>query len=159
MRSDKQYFSYYIKENILIFDVFDYIEELAADAVDYFIEWNLIKDDYVSLKCTILKNFVHQRLEFDTKTLNNKAKKLNCKVLCFFKKKNQYNQWSVYFKEPEKVVKTIRLALKKSLPNFIEIEDTTTLFQSISGSYNNLPVILPTGEDEDFLHKKLKKLK
>jgi hypothetical protein len=158
MRTNKQYFAYYIKDNILIFDVFDYIEELAADAVDYFNEWGLIKDDYVSLKCTVFKEFVQQRLNFDTKALFSKAKFLNCKVLCFYKKKKTYNQWAIFFKEPEKVINLSKKILKKNLPNFIETEPETTLFQSISGSFNNLPVVIPSGEDEEFVQTKLKKL-
>ena len=59
MRPSKQYFCYYLKDNVLIFDVFDYIEELAADYVDYAHEWGFIKQDKVSSKKLRIKEFIH----------------------------------------------------------------------------------------------------
>ena len=58
-RKHKQYFIYYIKDNVLIFDVFDYIEELAADYVDYCYDWNLLKDNIVVSKPIRIKEYIN----------------------------------------------------------------------------------------------------
>ena len=159
MRTNKQYFFYCVKDDILIFDVFDYLEELAADTVDYFFDWNLVKDNKVSLKNTIFKEFVNQRVSFDIKMINTKAQKLNCSVLCYVKDKKEYNQWSSFFEDSEKVVKMLKRILKKNLPSFFLIEDGLDLFKTINGTFKNIPTVSLSGEDEEFLNKNLKKLK
>lgn len=157
-RKHKQYFFYYIKENILIFDVFDYIEELGADYVDYCHEWGLVKDDFVLIKPSFIKHFMGYETNKDFfPIILDKSKQF--KVLCFYKEKNQLNEWSKFYKEPNKFINIIRRKLKKDLDNFFEIKENTSLFQNIKGVYQGIPCILPSGEDEDFLLNINKKLK
>lgn len=157
-RKHKDYFIYYLKENVLIFDVFDYIEELAADYVDYCFEWNLIKDDKVSDKNTRIKEYVQLYIPNALISINDKLSKCNCRCLCYFNPKNEYNEWSKFFIDPEKFIKLAKKILKSRLPSFFEINDNC-LFKNVKGTFNNTPCLLPTGEDEDFLLKSLKKLK
>jgi DNA replicative helicase MCM subunit Mcm2 (Cdc46/Mcm family) len=159
MRTNKQYFAYCVKENILIFDVFDYLEELAADTVDYFNDWNLVKDGVIQLKSKILRQYLEERIKFDILIINNKSRKINCRVLCFYKQQTSFNVWSSFFEDPNKFIKVAKRLAKKFLPNFVEISNEKSLFQDVNGTFNNLPVVLPTGEDQEFLNKKLKKLK
>jgi hypothetical protein len=157
-RKHKQYFLYYLKDNILIFDVFDYIEELAADYVDYAFEWNLVKDGFVSAKNIRIKEYIRLYITSVVINMNDKLSKCNCKVLCYYNPKTELNLWSNYFKDPQVFIKIAKKVSKIVLPNFIEI-DQVNLFKDIKGTFNNTPCLLPTGEDEDFLLKSLKKLK
>jgi glutaredoxin-related protein len=157
-RKHKQYFFYYVKENILIFDVFDYIEELGADYVDYCFEWGLIKNNFVLNKSSFVKHFLfYVNNDSFFPVISEKEKKY--KILCFYKEKQQLNEWSKFYESPEKFVNFVKRSLKKNLNNFFEIKDDISLFQNIKGDYQGIPCLLPSGEDEDFLLKINKKLK
>lgn len=157
-RKHKQYFLYYLKDNILIFDVFDYIEELAADYVDYCFEWNLIKDNVVIERNTRIKEFIQVQVSLAQIVMNDKLRKCNCRVLCYFNPKHDLNLWIDYVKDPQKFIKIAKSVIKKKLPNFFEVQENN-LFKSIKGDFQGTPCLDPTGEDEDFLLKSLKKLK
>lgn len=157
-RKHKQYFLYYLKENILIFDVFDYIEELAADYVDYCFEWNITKDGKVSEKNIRIKEYIQLYVSEALINISDKLSKCNCRGLCYFNLKNELNEWSKFFEDPNKFINISKNIIKKRLPNFIET-DEKTLFKDIKGTFQDTPCLLPTGEDEDFLLKSLKKLK
>jgi hypothetical protein len=157
-RKHKQYFLYYLKDNIFIFDVFDYIEELAADYVDYCFEWNLIKDNVVIERNTRIKEFIQVQVSLAQVVMNDKLRKCNCRALCYFNPKNDLNLWVDYVKDPQKFIKIAKSVIKKKLPNFFEVQDNN-LFKSVKGDFQGIPCLDPTGEDEDFLLKSLKKLK
>jgi hypothetical protein len=157
-RKHKQYFVYYLKENILIFDVFDYIEELAADYIDYCFEWNLVKDNIVQSKNIRIKEYLNLHITDALIIINDKLSKSNCKILCYFNTKNDLNVWIDYFKEPQNFIKIAKRVLKSRLPNFIET-DEFNLFKDIKGVFQGIPCLCPTGEDENFLLLNAKKLK
>jgi hypothetical protein len=157
-RKHKQYFVYYLKDNIFIFDVFDYIEELAADYVDYCSEWNLLKDGKVSQKNIRIKEYIQLYVSDALIIINDKLSKCNCKGLCYFNAKDDLNVWSTFFDDPNRFISIAKKILKKRLPNFIET-DEKCLFKDIKGNFQGTPCLIPTGEDEDFLLKSLKKLK
>jgi hypothetical protein len=159
MRSSKQYFCYYLKDNVLIFDVFDYIEELAADYVDYAFEWNLVKDNKVSAKNIRIREYIDLWVTDALIQINTKSSKLNCKILCFYREKSNLNVWSTFFDEPNRFISIAKRVLKKKLPNFIEIQSNCLLFQTIKGTMSDIPCIIPSGEDEEFLTKVKKRLK
>jgi hypothetical protein len=159
MRPSKQYFCYYLKDNILIFDVFDYIEELAADYVDYAFEWNIVKDGKVSSKNIRIKEYIQLWISDAQIIINDKSSKSNCKVLCFFREKTNLNVWSSYFEDPFTFIKIAKRVLKQKLPNFIEINTEIPLFQCVKGTFNDIPCIIPSGEDEEFLTKNKKRLR
>ena len=156
-RKHKQYFLYYLKDNVLIFDVFDYIEELAADYVDYCFEWNLIKDNKVIAKNIRIKEYIQLWISNAVISINDKLSKCNCKVLSYYKEKQNLNIWNEYFVDPNQFIKIAKKVLKTRLNNFIETEEV--LFTNVKGNFNGTPCLLPTVEDEDFLLKSLKKLK
>jgi len=158
MRTNKQYFLYYIKDNVLVFDIFDYIEELLADYVDYCQEWMLLKDNKVSSKPNIFNTFINQSIELGLMTMKKKEKELNCKILCYFNEKSELNAWSNYYSDPLKRIQKVKSVLSKRLPSFIKIKDNRRPFQDVKGTFNGLPCIIPTGEDEEFLIKIKKKL-
>lgn len=159
MRPSKQYFCYYLKDNILIFDIFDYIEELSADLVDYLYEWNLIKENKASCKMSVIREYYNLWVSDAVISINDKLNKSNCKILCFYNEKPELNEWSKFFNDPQKILKTAKRVLKQKLPNFIEISSNASYFQTIKGTFDGIPCIIPTGEDEEFLTKTKKKLK
>ena len=158
IRKNKQYFIYYLKDNVLIFDVFDYIEELAADYVDYCFEWNLVKENFVSEKALNIREYIQLYITNALIIINDKLSKSNCKILCYFHKKNVYNDWVMFFKDPEKFIKPAKSILKKRLDNFIETEESG-LFKNIKGTFDGIPCLIPSGEDMEFILKNKKKLK
>jgi hypothetical protein len=158
-RKHKQYFIYYLKENIFIFDVFDYIEELAADYVDYCFEWKMVNENFVSEKTITIKAFIESYISETISNMEYKNDKINSKVFCYFKPKTQLNLWSNFFKNPNRFIKVSKSVLKNKLFNFKEIPEDLNLFQNIKGQFSGIPCLMPTGEDETFLLKMTKKLK
>jgi biotin synthase-like enzyme len=158
-RTNKQYFVYYLKENILLFDVFDYLEEIAADYVDYCYEWHLIKEEFVCEKNKVIKDYINLYLTDALMKMNSISLKSNCKILCFYNKKHQLNKWYSFFSNPEKFIKTAKKILKNRLLNFIDVSETHDVFQNVKGTFEDIPCLIPSGEDEDFLLKIKKKLK
>lgn len=159
MRTSKDYFIYYIKENILLFDIFDYIEELGGDCVDFFFEWNLVKDDKILSKNKILKEFIEKQVQNAELIIDDKSKKLNCKVLCYFKEKKDLNVWSSFFEEPLKFIKIAKRSIKKNFPSFLTIDSEDEVFSLVKGTFDGIPCIIPSGEDEEILLKLQRKLK
>lgn len=159
-RKHKQYFVYYIKDNILIFDIFDYIEELAASYVDYCYEWHLVKDNIVSDKTCLIKDFFEKKYKDINHKILSLNKELNCYFIFYYQKKKIYNEWSSFMKDPEIFIKKAKKILKYKFPNFLEVEDENlNLFERVKGTYENLPCLLPSGEDEHFITKHKRKLK
>jgi hypothetical protein len=159
MRYSKDYFFYHLKDNILIFDVFDYIEELAANYVDYAGEWGLVKEGKVNSKNIRFKEYVNLWVSDALIIINDKLNKSNCKILCFYREKLNLNVWNEYFNDPNRFIKVAKKVLKSKLPNFVEIQSEKPLFQCIKGTFDDYPCIIPTGEDEEFLISIKKKLK
>jgi len=159
MRYSKDYFFYHLKDNILIFDVFDYIEELAADYVDYCYEWQLLKNGKISEKNIRIKEYIQLWITDALIIINDKLNKSNCKILCFYREKINLNVWNEYFDDPNRFIKVAKKVLKSKLPNFVEIQSEKPLFQCIKGIFDGYPCIIPSGEDEEFLTKHKKKLK
>lgn len=158
MRSNKEYFLYYLKENTLLFDIFDYIEEIAADSVDYCLEWNLLKDGKVNCKKKVLKEYFDGCISMAVNEINKKVNKKRCNIICFYQEK-EMNSWKDYFEDSKSIIKLTKSILKKKLINFIEIKSINPLFQDVQGTCFDLPCVIPTGEDEEFLTKSKKKLK
>jgi hypothetical protein len=158
IRQNKQYFIYHLKDSVLIFDVFDYIEELAADYVDYCFEWKIVKDNFVSDKSKIIKGYLESHIEKALDVINKKLTESNCKILCYFYKKENYNDWQSFFKNPERFIKVSKSIFKKQLPNFVET-DEKGLFTDIKGTFDNIPCLMPSGEDLEFILKNKKKLR
>jgi hypothetical protein len=156
---DKVYFSYYIKENIIIFDIFEYIEQLGADTIDFMYEWNLFNQDKVVFKQKIIKNFLENKIKNDIKKVLTYSNKINCSVLCFFSKKQNLTEWSMYFDNPFKFLDLCKKVCKKNLPNFIENKNILNTFQTKKGTFFDIPCLIPSGEDEEFLQGLIKKLK
>jgi hypothetical protein len=158
IRKNKQYFIYHLKDNILIFDVFDYIEELAADYVDYCFEWNLTKENFVVEKTKNIKDYIQLYITDALIIINDKLSKSNCKILCYFHKKDKYNDWNIFYKNPDKFVKIAKTILKKRIGNLVETEEKN-LFTDIKGTFNDIPCLIPSGEDLEFISLNKKKLK
>ncbi len=159
-RSNKEYFIYYLKENVLIFDIFDYIEELGTELVDYLHDWNMIKQEKIIYKNKIVKEFLNRRILQDFEKFNRFVLKEQCTTFCFFVKKPILKVWCEYFEDCEKFIKHCKRTCKNILPNFIENKNETLfLFEKIKGSFNGIPCLLPSGEDEIFLQKNIKKSK
>ena len=101
---DKVYFSYYIKENVIIFDIFEYIEQLGADTIDYMYEWGLFKDDKVVFKSKMISLFLEEKIKNDIKKVINYSNRINCSILCFLSMKSQLflimNQHLLLFQGP-----------------------------------------------------------
>ena len=117
---DKVYFSYYIKENVIIFDVFEYIEQLGADTIDFMYEWNLFKENKVIFKSQTIKNFIENKIKNDIQKVITYSNKINCSILCFFTMKDSLTEWSTYFDDCYKFITLCKKICKKKLPNFIE---------------------------------------
>ena len=156
---DKIYFSYYIKENIIIFDVFEYIEQLGADTIDFMYEWNLFKDNKVIFKTQTIKEFLENKIKNDIQKIINYSNKINCSVLCFFTMKNNLTEWSMYFDDCYKFITLCKKICKKKLPNFIENKNVLISFQNKKGTFCDIPCLIPSGEDEELLQSLIKKVK
>lgn len=159
-RNHNDYFIYYLKDNVLIFDVFDYVEELASDTIDFLNDWNLLKDGKVSYKSKTIKEFLQRKISNDVKKFNLFIVNNNCQSFCYFKKKNNLNVWSEFFEDPEKFLKHCKRICKDFLINFYEDKcEDCCYFQKVKGKFLDIPCLSPSGEDEVFLQKIIKTLK
>lgn len=156
---DKVYFSYYIKENIIIFDIFEYIEQLGADTIDFMYDWNFFKDDKVIFKSKVIKCFLENKIKNDIQKVLMYSKKINCSILCFFSNKTNLSEWSNYFDDSYKFIFLCKKICKKNLPNFIENKNNLINFQNKKGTFFDVPCLIPSGEDEEFLSSLIKKIK
>ena len=156
---DKVYFSYYIKENVIIFDIFEYIEQLGDDTIDYMYEWGLFKDDKVVFKSKMISLFLEAKIKNDIKKVINYSNRINCSILCFFSMKDNLTEWSLYFDDHHRFINLSKKLCKKLLPNFIENKTSLISFQNKKGLFCDIPCLIPSGEDEELLQKLLKKLK
>lgn len=160
-RNKNQFFIYYLKENVLILDVFEYLEHLAATTVDYLYDWGLFEtNNKVKFKSSIIKEYLQGKIERDVLYFNNISKKINCSIICFYRENQQLKVWDQFFEDPKKFINSCKRICKKSLPNFFEdSNEDVRLFQRVKGSFENIPCLIPNGEDEEFLQKKLKKIR
>jgi hypothetical protein len=160
-RSCKQYFIYHLQENILILDTFEYLQSLAASTVDYLFEWHLVdKNDKAKFKTNIIKQLLESKIKNDVNIFLESSKKYNCLILSFYREQSVFKNWEDYFEDPKKFINVCKRSLKKNLPNFFEDKNKDVrLFQRVKGQFNDIPCLIPSGEDEEFLQKKLKKLR
>ena len=156
---NKVYFSYYIKENVIIFDIFEYIEQLGVDTIDFMYEWNLFKDNKVIFKPQVIKEFLVNKIKNDIQKVVTYSNKINCSILCFFTMKENLTEWSLYFDDCYKFITLCKKLCKKNFPNFIENKTNLVSFQNKKGTFFDIPCLIPSGEDEEFLQKLLKKIK
>ncbi len=156
---DKIYFSYYIKENVIIFDIFEYIEQLGADTIDFMHEWGLYKNNKVVFKTQTIVDFLEQKIKKDLDKILDYSKRINCSVLCFLNLNENVTEWSLYFDDYNKFIKIAKKICKKILPNFIEIGFDKLSFKNKKGAFCDVPCLIPSGEDEELLQKIIKKIK
>ena len=157
--NNRVYFSFYLKENIIIFDVFEYIQQLGADTVDYLYNWSLFKDDKIIFKSKIIKEFLELKIKNDIQIVINYSKKINCNILCYFNENGDVCDWSTYFADYNRFICLCKKICKKQLPNFIEKKVNCLKFKHKKGNFFEIPCLIPSGEEEEILHLLIKKLK
>lgn len=159
----KKYFFYYLKENILVFDVSCYIDELAVHVIDFFFEWQLLKqvDDQTVIQThtKLVKELLERKIEqeiidFKEVVINN-----NCKMLSFYTTNSEPKEWKKYFSDPLKFLKICKKVCKKNLPNFYEVKIEKPLFLKRKGTFLDFACVIPSGNDDEFIIKALDKLK
>lgn len=155
----KKYFFYYLKENILIFDVSSYIDELAIHVADFVYDWDLLKEGKVSCTNKLIKELITQKIEQEIKEFKKIVNENNCKMLSYFSLNSEPKEWKEYFSDPLKFIKISKKVCKKNLPNFIEEKVEQTSFKKRKGQFLEFSCIVPSGEDEEFIVKALDKLK
>jgi endo-1,4-beta-D-glucanase Y len=162
MIKSKKYFFYYLKENILVFDVSYYIDELAVHVIDFFYEWDLLKNKEDIMVIANNPKLVKELLETKIKKELEEFKKIaninNCKILSFFSINAEPKEWKNYFLDPLKFIKICKRICKKNLPNFFETNVNQNLFLKRKGYFLNFSCIIPNGDDEEFLTKIINKL-
>jgi hypothetical protein len=157
--NDRVYFSFYIKENIIIFDIYEYIQQLGAETVDYLYNWSLFKDGKVIFKTKMVKSFLENKIKNDVQKVLNHSNKINCDVLCFFNINSSFYEWTAYFDDTNKFIEITKKLCKKNLPNFIENKHNALNFKHKKGSFFDIPCLIPSGEEEEALQVLLKKIK
>ena len=155
----KKYFIYYIKENVLIFDVSRYIDELAVHVVDFVYDWSLFKDNLVNCSDKLIKELIQTKIQTELEEFLKVAKENNCKILSFLFLTNLEKNWQVFFKDHLKFIKICKRTCKKFLPNFTESKIDKLLFLKTKGKFLDFDCLIPSGDDEEFLLKALDKLK
>jgi hypothetical protein len=156
---NKKYFFYYLKENILIFNVSCYIDELAVHVADFIYDWNLLKDGKVSCMDKLIKELITKKIEQEIKDFKKVVNDNNCKMLSYFSLNSEPKEWKEFFTDPLKFIKISKRICKKNLPNFIEEKVNQNLFKTRKGKFLEFSCIIPSGEDEEFIVKALDKLK
>ena len=157
-RKNNEYYIFYIKENVLIFDTFKYIEELAAETVDFMFEWNVVNDNKIIFNKKMIKTYLKEKIQKDLNEMKKFSSKINCDTFSFFQQKNFFNELGSFFQNPLEFIVFCKKICKKELPNFIENKQDINLFQEVNGFVFDIPCLIPSGEDEEFLQKYLKNI-
>ena len=155
----KNYFIYYLKENILIFDISCYIDELSVHVLDFVYDWNLMKNGLVNCSDKLIKELIQTKIENELNQFLKTAKENNCRILSVFFTFNEKKEWHSFFDDPIKILKICKKTCKKILPNFIDSKCDKKLFINKKGKFLDFNCLIPTGDDEEFLIKVLDKLK
>lgn len=156
---NKKHFFFYLKENILIFDVSFYIDELAVHVADFLYDWNLLKNGKVSCTDKLIKELICQKIESEIEEFKMIVKNNNCKMLSYFCLNSEPKEWKDVFLDPLKFIKISKKICKKNLPNFLEEKIDQILFKKRKGQFLGFSCIIPSGEDEEFIVRALDKLK
>lgn len=163
MTKSKKYFFYYLKDNILIFDISCYIDELAVHVIDFYYDWDLLKKEnnklYVNSNPKLIKELLETKIKKEILEFRNIAQTNNCKILSYFSVNAEPKEWKKYFADPLKFIKTCKRVCKKHLPNFYETFVNEKLFTKRKGEFLEFSCIIPSGEDDEFIFKALDKLK
>jgi hypothetical protein len=155
----KNYFLYYLKENLLIFDVSKYINDLALHVVDFVHEWELMDNNLVNCSQKLIKELIETKIKKDIDCLLSIANDNNCKILSFLFLNDEKIDWILYFSDYKKFIKICKSKCKKILPNFKEIKTNKKYFLKSKGLFNKIPCLIPSGDDEEFLTINIDKLK
>ena len=151
------YISFYLKENLLLFDASTYLNDLSLKIIDILYDWGMY-DEYVHCNQQFLNNIVIEQIQTDTKNVFQFAKKNNFKVLTYLNGDICTFKWCEYFKDSSLFFSICKKSFKKTFPNYFEIKGKT-LFKKRKGKFLNMECIIPAGEDEEFLNQVLDKLK
>jgi hypothetical protein len=155
----KKYFLYYLKENVLIFDVSCYIDEMAIHVIDFVYDWKLIKNDVVNCSQKLIKELIHTKITLELNCFLETAKDNNCKIICVLIKDNKEKNWWKYFDEYQKFIKICKRNCKAMLPNFKQIDTDKKFFVKTKGTFLDFPCLIPSGDDQEFIESVLDKLK
>jgi len=159
----KKYFFYYLKENILIFNTSDYIDELAVYTINFLYDWNLLKPSdtglLVDCKQKLIKELIEIKIQKEIENFKKIVNDNNCKMLSYFSINAEPKDWKNYFVDPLNFIKICKKVCKKNLPNFIETKTSENLFQKKKGHFLDFLCVIPSGDDEEFVVRLLDKLK
>jgi hypothetical protein len=155
----KNYFSYYLKENVLVFDISCYIDELSVHVLDFAYDWDLFKNGLIKCSDKLIKELLQRKIKSELEDFIKVSNENNCKILSYSFDTANVKEWHSFYEEPNKMTKMCKSICKKNLPNFVEFKTNKKLFTNKKGSFLNFTCIIPSGEDEEFLLKKLDKLK
>ena len=101
----KNYFLYYLKENLLIFDVSRYIDDMALHVIDFVYDWGLLKADLVNCSQKLIKELIEIKIKTDIDNLLQISSDNNCSILSFLFLKNEIKEWEKYFSDHIKFIK------------------------------------------------------
>ncbi len=151
------YFSFYLKEDLLLFNASGYLNELSLKVADVLYDWGLY-DDYVYCNHQLLNTLIIDLISKDSNKILYFAKKNNFKVLTYLSVNSNEFQWKEYFKDSLFFYKTCKKHFKKLFPNYFECTNNQ-LFKACRGKFLNIKCIVPSGEDQEFLAQILDKIK
>lgn len=155
----KNYFLYYLKENLLIFNVSKYINDMAVHVVDFVYDWGLIKDDLVKCSQKLIKELIETKIKTDLDQILKIADENDCKILSFLFLEDKKNFWENFFEDYDFFIKICKVRCKKQLPNFKEVKNEKKFFLKTKGEFHGISCLIPSGDDEEFLLKHIDILK
>ncbi len=157
--TDKIYFSLFLKENVIIFDLYEYFGKIASDLIDYMDGWGLIKNNKVVFKTKIIENYIKNQIDVDINSLKQKIQKKQFKILFLYSLKTKYEVWNDYFDNKFKFLKICKRIFKKNHKQIFDIDNFTFNLDNKKGLFFDIPCFIPSGEEEEIILHFIKKIK
>ena len=154
----KDFLVYYISERIIVFPIYEYLPIIANTIIRDFREWDLLDNGKkITQREKYFTYFLEKELQKILDTFVLLFQDLNVKIITVYTETSLPDEYSEFFEDKAKFSNSVKKLLKKKKMKYFRETKTSSLFKTTEGTFKNIKIGVPSGEDKEFLTKSLDK--
>ena len=153
----KEYLVYYPEQRVIVFPMHEYQETIVSNIVKQYLDWDLLNFKMITCKEKYFQYFLEKEVDSVLDTFRIMFSDLNVKIITVYSNRELSDNTKQFFEEPARFNKKLLTFLKEKTKYFKPLRKNNLLFINTEGTFKDLKIGKPSGEEIEFLQSALDK--